>query len=107
MHGNLNVKTKLYFHTYINSKTPLIRKPAIQVLNYPDRLGPAGKIFKNSTKLNFLDVTGYPSKYSTVLRLLELQIKRGRKVQTQLRAVICNTRRGSQMINLLAPELFF
>jgi hypothetical protein len=42
---------------------------------YSDRLGPWGKFAENSTKL-----TGYRIKYSTVLWLLELQIRRGRKV---------------------------
>jgi hypothetical protein len=46
---------------------------------YPDRLGPSGKLFDNSTKLTCLEITGYRIKFSTVLRLLELLIGSGRK----------------------------
>ena len=52
---------------------------------YPDRLGPSSKFVENSIKLIFLEITGYPIKYSTVLWLPELQIRRGRKVQTQVK----------------------
>jgi hypothetical protein len=45
---------------------------------YPDRLDPSGTFVENSTKLTFLEITGYRIKYSTVLWLLELQIKHGR-----------------------------
>ena len=47
---------------------------------YPDRLDPAGKFVQNSTKLTCLETTGYRIKCSTVLWLLELQVRRGRKV---------------------------
>jgi len=48
--------------------------------NYPDQLGPSGKFVKNSTKLTFFEITAYGIKYSTVLWLIELQIRRSRKV---------------------------
>ena len=60
--------------------TPLIRTPVIRTANYPDRLVPSGKFVEISTKLTYLEITGYRIKYSTVLWLLELQIRRGRKV---------------------------
>jgi hypothetical protein len=47
---------------------------------YPDRLGPSGKSVENFTELTCLEITGYGIKYRIVLRLLELQIRRGRKV---------------------------
>jgi len=47
---------------------------------YPDRLGPSYIFVENSTKLTYIEMTGYRVKYSTVLWLLELQIRRGRKV---------------------------
>jgi len=47
---------------------------------YPDRLGLSGKFVENSTKLTCLKITGYRIKYSRVLWLQELQIRRGRKV---------------------------
>jgi hypothetical protein len=52
----------------------------IWIANYLDWLGPSGNFVKNSTKLTYLEITGYWIKYGTVLWLLELQIRRGRKV---------------------------
>jgi len=54
--------------------------PIIRIANYPDRLDPSGKYVKNSPKLTYLAITGYRITYSTVLWLLELQIRRGRNV---------------------------
>jgi len=53
----------------------------IRITNYVDWLCLSGKVFENSTKLNCLEITGYQIKYSTVLWLLELQIRRGRNVE--------------------------
>jgi len=64
----------------MHSRTPLIRTPVIRIANFPNHLGPSGKFVENSAKLTRVDVTGYQMKYSTVLWLLELQIRRGRKV---------------------------
>jgi len=47
---------------------------------YPERLGTSGKFVEDSTKLISFEITGYVIKYSTVLWLLELKIRRGRKV---------------------------
>jgi len=60
-----------------HSRTPLIRKLVIRIANYPDLLGPSGIFVDNSTKLTCLEITGYQIKYSTVLWLIELQIRRG------------------------------
>ena len=46
---------------------------------YPDRLGPSGKFVEHYTKLICLQITGYQIKYSTMLWLLELQIRRCRE----------------------------
>ena len=59
---------------------------------YSDRLDPSVKFVKNSTKRACLDVTGYRIKYSTALWFLELQIRRDRKVYTQVHAVNCKNR---------------
>ena len=59
---------------------PLIRTLVIRNTDYPDRLASSGKFVGNSTKPTFLEVNGYRIKYSTVLWLLELQMRRGRKV---------------------------
>jgi hypothetical protein len=61
-------------------RTPLIRKLLIRKANYPDRLDPSGKFVDNSTELTCFEITGYPIKNSTVLWLVELQIRRRRKV---------------------------
>jgi len=52
--------------------------------DYPDRLGPSGKFVENSTKLSCLEIMGYWIKHLTVLRLLELQIRRNRNVFTHV-----------------------
>ena len=62
------------------SRTLLIRTLVLRIANYLDRLGPSSKFVENSTELTYLETTGYRIKYSTVLWLLKLQIKRGRKV---------------------------
>ena len=63
---------------------------------YPDRFGPSSKFVENSTKLARLEITGYRIKYSTVLRLVELQIRRGRKVYTQIHTVNNNSRTSNR-----------
>jgi hypothetical protein len=77
-----------------DSRTPLIRTLVIRIANYPNRLGPSGKFVENSTKVTCLETTGYRVKYITVLWLLELQIRRGRKVKTRVHTVNSNSRRG-------------
>ena len=61
-------------------RTPIIRTLVVRIANYPDRLGPSGKFIENSTKESCLEIIGYRIKYSTVLWLIELQFRRGRKV---------------------------
>jgi hypothetical protein len=61
-------------------RIPLILTLVIRIADYPDRLGPSGKFVENSTKLTFLEITGDQIKYGIVLWLVELQIRRGRKV---------------------------
>jgi hypothetical protein len=55
------------------SRTPLIRKLVIWILNYPDRFGPAGKFIENSIKLICLEITGYRIKFSAVLWLINFK----------------------------------
>jgi len=73
------------------SRTPLIRALVIPVADYPDRLGPSRKLVENSTKPIFFEIPDYRIRYSTVLWLLELQIRRGRKVYTQVHTVNSNS----------------
>jgi len=60
--------------------------------DYADRLGSSCKFVHNSTQLTCLEITGYRLTYGTVLRFLELQIRRGRKVQKPVRTVNSNNR---------------
>ena len=66
------------------SRTPLIRTLIVRIANYLERLWPSAKFAENSTQLTCLEIAGYQIKYttifSTMLRLLELQIRCGRKV---------------------------
>jgi hypothetical protein len=57
------------------SKTPLIRTLVI-------RIGLAFQVYFSRIlpKITCLEITGYGIKYSTVLRLLDLHIRRGRNV---------------------------
>jgi len=71
---SVKVSSKMYI------RTPLIRTLVVLASNYQDRLGPSGKFVKSSTKLTCFEITGYRIKYSKVLRFLELQIRRCRKV---------------------------
>ena len=48
------------------SKLPKYRRTLrIRTANYPDCLGPSGKLVDNSTKLIYLEITGYRIKFST------------------------------------------
>jgi hypothetical protein len=74
------------------SRTLLIWTLVIQMANYLDRLGPSGKFVENSTQLTCLEITGHQIKYSTVLWLLELQIRRYIRVKVPEHAVNSNGR---------------
>jgi hypothetical protein len=50
---------------------------------YPDRQGHSDKSVGKSTKQTCPEITGYRTKYSTVLWFIQLQIRRRRKVETQ------------------------
>jgi hypothetical protein len=63
----------------VYGRTPLTRTLVIRIANYSDRFGPSSKFVDNFTKLTYLEITGYLTKYSTVLWLLKLQLRRGRK----------------------------
>jgi len=75
-----NALTSKCHNTAVTVSTPLIRMLLIQIANYLDWLGLSGKFVKNSAKLTCLDITGCWIKYETVLWLLEIQIRRDRKV---------------------------
>ena len=62
------------------SITPLIRKLVIWNANYPHGIDSSEKFVENSTKVAYLEITGYRIKCSTVLSRLELQIRRVRNV---------------------------
>jgi hypothetical protein len=77
------------FKNFGYSITPINRTLVIRIANYPDRLRPSGNFVENSTKLIFLEISGNRIEYSTVklCGCLELQIRRGRKVWTEVRTV--------------------
>ena len=90
-HNITSEKTCILSNTAIKAKKPAwpmfsqtinkySRTPVIWITNYPDQLGPSSKFVENSAKLTCLEITRYRIKYSTVLWLIELQIRRGRKV---------------------------
>ena len=86
---------------------------------YPEHLGPSGKFVESSARLSRLEITGYRIKYSTVVfRLLEHQIRRGRKYETQVHTVnnrltaefetanVAYFQRKVQLSGLLAVPIF-
>jgi hypothetical protein len=91
---------------YQYSRTPPIRKQVMRIADYPDRLGPSGKYLENSIKITCLEITGYRIKYSTVLWLVELQIRCGRKVQTAVHTVNSNSRTSNCQCSLFSNKKF-
>jgi len=87
------------------SRPPPIRTLVIRIANYPDLLGPSGKFVENSTKLTCLEITGYRIKHSTVLWLLELQIRHGRKVYTPVHTVNSSSRTSNCQCSLFAKKI--
>ena len=86
------------------SKTPLIRTLVIRIAKYPAWLDPSGKFFENSTKLTYLEITSCRIKYRTVLWLVELQIRQGRKVRTQVHTVNSNSRTSNCQCSLFSKK---
>jgi hypothetical protein len=74
IHQSLKVPRRTVLSWLKCSRTPLFQALVI-------RIGLAWvKFFENSTKLTCLESTGYRIKYSTLLWLLQLQIRGGRMV---------------------------
>jgi hypothetical protein len=63
---------------------------------YKDRLGPPVKFVDKFTKLTCLEIA--------VLWLLELRIRRGREVQTQIHTVNCNNRTSNCQYSLFSKK---
>jgi len=70
----------------MHSRTPLIRTLVIRI-----GLALRENLSRIQQKLTCLEITGFQIEYSTVLWLLVLPIRRGRKVQTQVRTVNSNS----------------
>jgi len=62
------------------SGIPLTRDLVNRIATYQDRHAPSGEFTENPAKLTCLEIASYPIKYRKVTWLLELQIRRGRKV---------------------------
>jgi len=86
------------------SKTPLIRTLFIRIVNFPGRFGLTGESVENSTKLTSLEITVCRIKYSTVLWLIELQFRRGRKVYTQVHIINSNSRTSNCQCSLFKKK---
>ena len=93
------VKAKIRQRRY--SRTPFTQTMVIRITNYLEWLGRSGK---NCTKLTCLEITGYRIKYSTVLWLLELQIRHSHKVQTQVHTVNSNSRSSNCQCSLFSKK---
>ena len=103
-HSLFTVLTELFLKQYNIRRTPLIRTLVTWNANYPDRLGPSVKFVENSKKLTCPEITGYRTKYSSVLWLLELQIRRGRKVQAQVHSANSNSRNSNSQCSLFSQK---
>jgi len=96
-----------FLDTSVPNKTAICKynkTSLIWTASFPDRLGPSGKVVENSTKLTCLEITGYRIKYSTVLGLLELQIRHYRKGEMQVRTVSSNSRTSNCQCGLFSKE---
>jgi hypothetical protein len=62
------------------------------------------KLSRILQKLTCLEITGYRIKYNTVLRLLELQIRRGRKCEMQVRTVNSKSRTSNRQCGLFSKK---
>jgi uncharacterized sodium:solute symporter family permease YidK len=106
LHSNTNNKQ---YNAHIITKqkyirTPRIPKLVVRIANYLDRLSPSGIFVENYKKLTWLEITGYWIKYSIVLWLLEHQIRRGRKLQTQMHTVNSNGRTSNAHFSLFSKK---
>jgi len=89
---------------YLYGRTPLMWALAVRTTNHPDWFVPLCKSVKNSTKVTCLANVGYRINYSTVLWLLILQIRRGRKVQMQVHTVNSNSRSSNCQCSLFSKK---
>ena len=70
--------------------------------DYPEWLGSSGKFVENFTKLSCLEIMGYRIKHVAILRLLELQMRRNRKVYTHARTY---SRTANCQCNLFSKKI--
>jgi hypothetical protein len=77
------------YYDFNYSRALLIQTLVIRITIYPNGL--SGKFGENSTELTCLEITDYWINYSTVLWLIELQIRRGRRVYTKVHTVNSNS----------------
>jgi hypothetical protein len=84
------IKEKNYSHTGSTLELLLSERWLYGNSSYPDRLGSSGKFVENRSKLTGLEITGYWIKSNTVLWLLELKVRRGRKVDSTVELQTAN-----------------
>jgi len=100
----ITVNTEAEHYSVKYSINPFIRTLVIRISNYPDRLGSSDRFVGNSTKLTCLEITGYRIEYKKVWWLLELQIRRDRKVYTQVHTVNSNSRTSKCQCSLFSKK---
>ena len=105
LNGTVRISCGILHNTCRYSRTQIIRKLVIRTANYPDRLGPSAEVVENCTKLTCFEISCYRIKYSTVLWLLEFQIRRGRKVSTQVHTINSNSRTSNCQCGLLSKKI--
>ena len=81
------------------NRTPLIRTLVIRI-----GLALRANLSRILKKRTCLEITCCRIKYSTVLWLLELQIRRGRKIQTQVHTVNSNSRTSNYQYSLFSKK---
>ena len=104
LNGTVRISCGILHNTCRYSRTQIIRKLVIRTANYPDRLGPSAEVVENCTKLTCFEISCYRIKYSTVLWLLEFQIRRGRKVSTQVHTINSNSRTSNCQCGLFSKK---
>ena len=68
MYVRTYMPTYIHTYTHTHTHTHIQQNSNYPDADYPDLLGPSGKFVENSTKLTFLEITGYRVKYSTASR---------------------------------------
>jgi hypothetical protein len=96
----------IYTHTHArtHTHTHIVLHLSGRRLFGSDRLDPSGKSVENSTKLSCLIIADYRIKYSTVLWLLVLQIRRSTKFYTKIQTWNSDSRTSGCQCSLFSKK---